>query len=80
MSKFYLITDGKLSGTTTPGQSEPRRNDNKRVLNIPWSFTSRRFHALSKALVEGKDLTLLQRCSQCIQLPSRLSWFLPGMN
>ena len=35
---FVWLVDGTLTGTTTPGQREPRNNGNEGVLHIPEGF------------------------------------------
>ena len=62
-----------LTSATTPGQSEPERNSNERVLHIPqisktWSSRSDVLMSYpGDSLVgEGRVLPTLQRCSQCI--------------
>ena len=59
-----------LSGATTPGQSGSR-SDSDDGIHFPkiqhyWNLTIRLFSVISRTLVEGWGLTLLQRCSWCI--------------
>ena len=62
----YQVVDRTLSGPTTSGQSEPGFNGNKGVLYFPqikWS------NIICRTFIGRERLTLLQRCSRCIQQP-----------
>ena len=68
-----------MANTTTPSQSGHGGDDNEGVLRIPpkledWSLAIKLFNVVSRTHVGG-DLTLLQKCTQCILQPQ-----LTGLN
>ena len=68
VKKFYFTHRWDLSGSITPGVSEPGSSGNEGILCIHQNF-SINGASPSNCLVSCPGLTPLQRCSQCIPQP-----------
>ena len=73
--------DGTLTGTTTPGQSGHRSNDNKGALHIlqDWSLTIRCSLVSYPRHSVGGEKVFLPLCRDAVSIfysPSQLSWYM----